>query len=558
MDVLYQYTVLMQHLPAADQSPASFIHALFASLEINVEHSPAAEAEAAAWHDNPGFDDSRLVNWTALPFVTIDNSDSLDLDQALLINTTDSGYRIRYALADAAYYIRPGSAIFEEALARGTTFYSPLLVAPMLPRSLSEGLLSLNPDVDRRALVFDMYLDSAANIQKTIIVQALIHSQAKLSYAGVQFFLNGESTALDNQPFSDSLRLLQAVGNKLIALGLKRGVAPFDRSEAQISAAGKHFVVRVRERLNTERYNEQLSLLCNMEGASLLQTLKEHDDGLQPVFRAHPPPLKEQRRQLEKTLTELAKAKQLDERWLLQPEQNLADFFSQLPRSPTQRPLLRAIQRQILQSQRASTFQAKPDRHHALAATSYARFSSPMREVAGIYTHKELLEALGVAGSANSNSDSIATGVIHHSTTSSIDEAAIRMQFAIIDSANRAKQVQRQIEKAIEFTVLNNLLHRDLEQSPRPVRTGTILGIRTDKLYIGIDELALDIKVYRMDLEAHYGCKYDFGYALVAPASSQAGMAEPSTAPGWVLGDTVTLVTRRWDAERQRFIMDLS
>ncbi|MEE9319515.1 MAG: ribonuclease catalytic domain-containing protein [Granulosicoccus sp.] len=552
----------MQNQPAADQSPVSFIHELLARLDINIEHSSAAKAEAAAWHGKSGFNDPDLTDWTALPFVTIDNADSLDLDQALLITNTESGYRIRYALADAAFYIRPGSTIFEEALVRGTTFYTPLLSAPMLPRSLSEGLLSLNPNVDRRALVFDMYLDAYANIQKTIIVRALVHSQAKLCYTGVQAFLNSENTALDNQPFSESLRLLQSVGNKLIAKGLERGVAPFDRTETQITvtsdpAAGEHFIVQVRERLDTERYNEQLSLLCNMEGAALLQALKAHDIGLQPVFRTHPAPLKEQRRQLEETLKELVEAKQLEEMWLLNPGQTLADYFSKLPRSPAHRQLLRAIQRQILQSQRASIFQAKPDRHHALAAASYARFSSPMREVAGIYTHKELLDALGVAGMETYTSDILTTGVTHYPKVLSIDEDASRLQLAVIDSANRARQLQKQIEKAIEFTVISRLLHRDLQQSPRPFRSGALMGIRKDKLYIGIDDLALDIKVYRVDLEAHYGCEYEFGNALITPVSVQTGTADAPKAPTLALGDAVTLVTNRWNAERQRFIMDI-
>ncbi len=173
-------------------SPKDVVADALQTLEIDTAHSSESLAETRHWLANPGVDDPVLVDWTRLPFVTIDNPDSRDLDQALLIERHEnSGYRVRYALADAAYYVRPGSALFNEALDRGTTYYTPILAVPMLPVELSEGLVSLNPMVDRRALVFDMIVNERATVTRTSIVRARIHSQAKLDYLCVRAGLAG-------------------------------------------------------------------------------------------------------------------------------------------------------------------------------------------------------------------------------------------------------------------------------------------------------------------------------------------------------------------------------
>ena len=126
--------------------PHTLIHQALQSLEISLEHSTACIEETNYWLKHDGLDDPQLLDLTHLPFVTIDNENSRDLDQAVHIDRTDQGYRVMYALADAAYYISPGSALFDEALKRGTSYYTPLLSAAMLPPPLSEGLISLNPN----------------------------------------------------------------------------------------------------------------------------------------------------------------------------------------------------------------------------------------------------------------------------------------------------------------------------------------------------------------------------------------------------------------------------
>src|SRR5262249_37166053 len=132
------------------------VYRIAAHYDLNPIHPAQVEREVNGIVRDPGIGDASLVDLLHLPFVTIDNDDSRDLDQALAITKSSygRGYIVWYALADASFYVRPRTALFREALKRGASFYLPGLVIPMLPRRLSEGLISLNEGQPRRALVF--------------------------------------------------------------------------------------------------------------------------------------------------------------------------------------------------------------------------------------------------------------------------------------------------------------------------------------------------------------------------------------------------------------------
>src|SRR5690349_4122369 len=102
--------------------------------------------EVEALLERPGLEDEALVPLDTVPFVTIDGPGTRDLDQAVHLDADRHGFRVRYAIADASYYVRPGTKLFDAALTRGASFYLPGLVVPMLPRTLSEGLISLGPE----------------------------------------------------------------------------------------------------------------------------------------------------------------------------------------------------------------------------------------------------------------------------------------------------------------------------------------------------------------------------------------------------------------------------
>lgn len=510
-------------------NPHEVILKALESLEIQLEYPQSCIDEAAYWIENDGLDDPQLVDLTHLPFVTIDNEDSRDLDQALYIKRNENGYKIQYALADASYYIRPGSALFAQALKRGTTYYTPGLAAAMLPVELSEGLVSLNANETRRALVFDMSLDETALVRSCNILRARIQSQSKLSYTGVQQWL--DSDAQDSKPYHPSLRLLREVGKKLIAASEARGVISFNRTETQINIMGSppRFQASLRERVDTERYNEQISLICNMQGAQLMMGFTGVTDVIQAIFRVHEAPLRKNLSRLRETLDALAQAQDSPELWQWQHGQTLAEYVAQLPAESQYSRRVQAIQRQIMLAQRGSNFTPEPSEHHALKASSYARFSSPMREVVGIFTHKELLEALH-GGRFDNDADH-------------------KLREQTIEAANTARQRQRQLDKKIQLATLNDMFVDELNASEVPWHEGTIVGMRSDKLYIVIDSLSIDVKIYRTDLDMTYATTYTIGDVIALPSNT--------CAPDWQLGQGVKLQVERYDAALSRFVFAL-
>ena len=521
--------------------PAERVSRAFETLGIELEHAPIVEAEAAAWRERPGLDDPALEDLGAVPFVTVDNPGSRDLDQALHLERDGAGYRLRYALADAAHFVRPGTALFDAALARGATYYAPGRVAPMLPRVLSEDLVSLGPGVPRRALVFDLRLDADARVLAVQVLRARVESRARLTYRGVQAFLEGKARA--DEPIEDAwapgLELLREVGTRLVALARARGVVAFDRREADVVVAGEpsRLVARERERLDVEEWNAQLSLLCNREGATLLaglDTARDSSGGtLQPIYRVHDAPLPGRLRELRLRLDAWVALGEYGDAWRWHDGQTLAEYVDALPDAPRDAGRVRAVQRQVLMVQRASEFRSEPGPHHALAVEGYARFSSPMREVVGIFLHKELIEAL----SGRSVPD-------------------VALQAAVVESANAAGRRQKALDKAIGFEVIADLLESDLEREPVPSRAGTVLGLREGSaergghLYVGLDELALELKVYAEDLERRHGTPYTIEALRAVP--------DDPAKPAFLLGDAVAVRAAGYDPERERFMLDAS
>jgi len=510
---------------------------VFQKMGIDPTHPPSCYTEAEHWMQNTGLDAPDLRDLESLPFVTIDNPDSRDLDQALYLEQTETGHRVLYALADAAYYVQAGSALFTESLRRGVTYYAPSFAAPMLPPSLSEGLVSLNPDVLRRALVFDIQLDARAEVTACNVYQARIRSRAKLSYQGVQAWFDdaaaGRTHDWDDLDYAKSLRLMAVIGNQRIALARERHVVEHNRTEIQVGIDKNNtskFSLGMRKRNDVERYNEQISLLCNMEGAKILMQHERLSPEMQAVFRVHMPPVHQRVHVMREAVDAICDLHQLDGAWRWDGKQMLADYMDQLP--DTLPRVRHAISRQVMLINQASEFSAEAGPHHALGVDGYARFSSPMREIAGIFTHKELLEAQGVMPAQPVAADE-----------------ELRKQ--VIAIANASKKTQRKIEKSFQLHIVEQFLNDEVQlpEAQRPIREATVMGMRGTRIYVAVDGFALDLKIYAADLENRWGCKYEVTDTTASPSDDNA--------PTLRMGDTVKLQTASWDKKRKRFILDI-
>ncbi len=472
-----------------------------AVLEIAARHGleerfPAdVVAESDRWVAAPDIADPTLIDRTAIPFVTIDNADSRDLDQAVHVAPEpEGGFLVSYALADASYYVAPGSALFREALRRGASYYLPGLCIPMLPRPLSEGVVSLNPDVDRRALLFRMWVDANGRCVRTDLERARVRSRAKLSYDGVQAYYDAPRQGpLAGAAFSDSLDALQAVGRLRIADAARRHVVRYNRRSLEVRVDGVRFVAVGDVRNDTERYNEQISLLCNSEGARLLAAARR--DHVQPVFRVHPSPSPGRLDALVHTIDALVAAHGRDPaRWRWDGAEPLSEYLGRIPDATAEeRRLGAAVQRQALICNHRSTFQEEPGLHHGVGAPCYSRFSSPMRELVGVFTHKEAFELLsGPSASADDTADE-------------------RLRAEVVETANRAKELQRAVTRDGNKLVIDALLGEDLDlpEHARPIHPGTLLGVVPTRLYVQLDEPPLELKLYRRHVEKAWGTRLE-------------------------------------------------
>src|SRR3954469_6799095 len=161
---------------------------LRAELAVPTAFPPDAEAEAEAAAKVPAdaLPGGPREDLTGLPFLTVDPEGSLDLDQAMCLERVAGGFRVRYAIADVAAFVRPGGPLDAETHRRAETSYFPDLRVPLPPPVLAEGAASLLADQVRPAVVWNLDLDSAGALQRTDVRRALVRSQRRLDYATVQ------------------------------------------------------------------------------------------------------------------------------------------------------------------------------------------------------------------------------------------------------------------------------------------------------------------------------------------------------------------------------------
>ncbi len=233
-----------------------------------------AEAEGAA-----GTTQLPDADETAIPFVTIDPPESMDLDQAVHLERRDAGYRVRYAIADVAAFVPPGGAMDAEAHARGQTFYAPDADARLYPKAVSEGAASLLPGEVRPALVWTMDLDETSEGVAVEVRRARVRSRSKLDYAGVQ-------RAVDDGTADESLALLPEIGRLRQQRQARVGGVDLPIPDQEVELADGAYRLTYRALLPVEDWNAQISILTGQAAALLMlrakigivRTLPQGDD----------------------------------------------------------------------------------------------------------------------------------------------------------------------------------------------------------------------------------------------------------------------------------------
>ncbi|HVV82256.1 MAG TPA: RNB domain-containing ribonuclease [Kofleriaceae bacterium] len=447
---------------------------------LRVDYPPAVTAEVEAYLRAPGLDDRELVDRTDLPFCTIDGPGTRDLDQAIWAAATADGFHLRYAIADASYYVRPGSALFDEALARGASYYLPGLSVPMLPRALSEGLVSIGPRVDRRALVFDVRFDARATVVDFRLERARVRSRAQLTFEEVQAFLDGKGPPPASADLAAPLAAIARLGDLRAHHPDRAAMIRYRRVEAAVRLGPDgELIIGAAPRTPIELANEQISILCNALGARYL--LGGSAELVQPIYRVHEPPSDDKVAAFERLVHRVAASRDLpDEPWLYRraADLGLAGYLEALPTTGMAGRLARALHRQAMLLNGRSRFDAEPHGHFGVGEQVYSRFTAPMREIVGIQCHAQAIDRLR-----------------GRSPRTRAEDEAIRT--AVIDAANRSKDTQRSLDRELDAIITAAVLAPDLElpRDQRPRRKATVVGFAPTKIYVVLDEPPIDLRV---------------------------------------------------------------
>ena len=235
-----------------------------------------AAAERAAARD---LSETEHIDRTEVPFVTLDPASSTDLDQAMHLERTGSGYRVLYAIADVPWFVALDGPIDREARRRGETLYLPDRRIPLHPEVLSEGAASLLPEQTTPAFVWVLDLDEAGKVRGIGLERSLIRSVEKLAYDQVQ-------EDLDRGEGHPMMRLLQQIGARRTELEAQRGGASLNVPEQEVEVEGDLVRLRWRRPNPIEDANAQISLMTGMAAASLML---EHGAGILRTMPAAEP-----------------------------------------------------------------------------------------------------------------------------------------------------------------------------------------------------------------------------------------------------------------------------
>ncbi len=322
------------------------------------------------------------VDLRQLPLVTIDGEDARDFDDAVYCERKKSGgWRLWVAIADVSYYVRPDSPLDKEAISRGNSVYFPSQVVPMLPEVLSNGLCSLNPQVDRLCMVCEMTISAAGKLSGYKHYEAVMNSHARLTYNKVAAILDGdEELSQRYQPLVPHLTELYNMYQVLKEAREQRGAIEFETVETKFIFNAERKIERIEPVVRNDAHKiiEECMILANIASASLVEKAKEP-----ALYRIHETPGELKLTGFRDFLGELG----LSLGGGLEPTPT---DYAKLIKQVGERPDKELIQTMLLRSMKQAVYNADNCGHFGLALTRYAHFTSPIRRYPDLLLHRAI------------------------------------------------------------------------------------------------------------------------------------------------------------------------
>jgi ribonuclease R len=322
------------------------------------------------------------IDLRQLPLVTIDGEDARDFDDAVFCEPLDDGgWQLWVAIADVSYYVRPGTALDSEAQNRGNSVYFPEQVVPMLPEVLSNGLCSLNPQVDRLCLVCEMTISATGKLQEHQFYEAVMNSKARLTYTKVWDILQGNSQL--QKRYAEQvphLRNLHEMYRALKRTRQHRGAIEFETQESKFvfNALRKIDTIVPVTRNDAHKLIEECMILANVSAAQTLQKNRA-----EALYRIHDEPDTDRLGSFLAYLGEVGISHKIGKD--VSPQD-----FTEVVAKIQGRPDQELIQTMLLRSMKQAVYDHENIGHFGLALDAYAHFTSPIRRYPDLVVHRAL------------------------------------------------------------------------------------------------------------------------------------------------------------------------
>ncbi|HGA2713303.1 TPA: ribonuclease R [Streptococcus agalactiae] len=414
------------------------------SMDIVSEFPEDVIAEANAIPDAPTEKDliGRVDLRQEVTF-TIDGADAKDLDDAVHIKLLDNGhFELGVHIADVSYYVTEGSALNREALSRGTSVYVTDRVVPMLPEHLSNGICSLNPNLDRLTQSCIMEIDQNGRVVNHQITQSVINTTYRMTYTAVNDIIAGdEEICSEYESIVSSVQHMVTLHHTLEAMRTRRGALNFDTSEAKIMVNDKGMPVDIviRNRGIAERMIESFMLAAN-------ETVAEHYARLKLpfIYRIHEEPKAEKLQkfidyasvfgvQIQGTATKITQSA-------------LQDFMKKVQGQPGSE----VLSMMLLRSMQQARYSEHNHGHYGLAAEYYTHFTSPIRRYPDLLVHRMIRD---YDDKAMDKADHFANLIPEIATqTSSLERRAIDAE-RIVEAMKKAEYMEEYVGEEFEGVV---------------------------------------------------------------------------------------------------------
>jgi len=332
-------------------------------------------------------DKKKRVDLRDLPFVTIDGEDARDFDDAVYVerNKRTNGWRLFVAIADVSHYVPVGSELDKEATNRATSVYFPENVVPMLPEVISNGLCSLNPEVDRLVMVCEVTISEKGKMSGYKFFEAVIHSHARLTYNLVWEMLqkpmtdDGKKWRKHYRPIVPHLETMYGLYKILRKGRTKRGAIDFETVETKIEFDSNRKISQIvpTTRNDAHMIIEECMLMANVCAADFLSRYN-----VPALFRVHNGPSDQKLDNLREFLGEMGLS--------MAGGDPKPSHYQELLKQIADRPDAKLIQTVMLRSLSQAVYQPENEGHFGLAFDAYAHFTSPIRRYPDLLVHRAI------------------------------------------------------------------------------------------------------------------------------------------------------------------------